>query len=114
MTMSAVQVATPIGLADVLESDVTIRNTVLMGSDYYESSSHVAENDAAGTPRIGIGPGAVIDGAIIDKNCRIGAGARIVNDDGRQDFDADHGVVVRDGVIVVPKNTVLPPDWRLA
>ena len=102
-----------IGLRCRIGRDVTIRNTVLMGSDYYESSSRVEENDAAGTPRIGIGPGAVIDGAIIDKNCRIGAGARIVNDDGRQDFDADRGVVVRDGVIVVPKNTVLPPDWRL-
>ncbi|QDT67640.1 Glucose-1-phosphate adenylyltransferase [Planctomycetes bacterium MalM25] len=102
-----------IGLRCRIGRDVTIRNTVLMGADFYERTSRVAENDAAGTPRIGIGPGAVIDGAIIDKNCRIGAGARIVNDDGRQDFDADHGVVVRDGVIVVPKNTVLPPDWRL-
>lgn len=103
-----------IGLRCRIGRDVTIRNTVLMGADYYEQSKHVAQNDADGLPRIGIGPGAVIDGAILDKNCRIGAGARVVNDSDRQDFDGDAGVVVRDGVVVVPKNAVLPPNWRLS
>jgi len=102
-----------IGLRCRIGRDVTIRNTVHMGADYYEANERVADNDDAGLPRVGVGPGAVIDGAIIDKNCRIGAGARIVNDSGRQDFDGDAGCVVRDGVIVVPKNAVLPPGWKL-
>jgi glucose-1-phosphate adenylyltransferase len=102
-----------IGLRCRIERDATIRNTVLMGGDYYETTSTVAANDAAGLPRIGIGAGSVIDGAILDKNVRIGAGARVVNDVGHVDFDADLGVVVRDGVIVVPKNAVLPPGWKL-
>ena len=92
---------------------MTVRNSVLMGADYYESTARVAANDAEGTPRIGVGPGSVIDGAIIDKNCRIGPGVRVVNDSDRQDYDGDLGCVVRDGVIVVPKNTALPPNWRL-
>ncbi|MEQ8848148.1 glucose-1-phosphate adenylyltransferase [Botrimarina sp.] len=102
-----------VGLRCRIGRDVTIRNAVLMGADFYESEARLDENDAAGLPRMGIGPGAVIDGAIIDKNCRIGAGARVVNDAGHQDHDADHGCVVRDGVIVVPKNTALPANWRL-
>ncbi|MEN0110844.1 MAG: glucose-1-phosphate adenylyltransferase [Planctomycetota bacterium] len=102
-----------IGLRCRIGRDVVVRNSVLMGGDYYETSSVVANNDEQGLPRIGIGPGSVIDGAIIDKNCRIGAGVRVVNDSERTDFDADAGVVVRDGVAVVPKNAVLPTGWRL-
>lgn len=103
-----------IGLRCRIGRDVTIRNTVLMGADYYEPSAKVAQNDTDGLPRIGVGPGSVIDGAIIDKNCRIGANSRIVNDSERTDYDGDAGCVVRDGVIVVPKNAVLPPGWRLS
>lgn len=102
-----------IGLRCRIGRDVVVRNSVLMGADYYESIARIADNDAAGLPRIGIGPGSVIDGAILDKNCRLGAGVRVVNDEGRENFDADAGCVVRDGVIVVPKNAVLPPGWRL-
>ena len=102
-----------IGLRCRIGRDVTIRNSVLMGSDYYEPSAQLAENEAAGLPRIGIGANTVIDGAIIDKNCRIGEGVRIVNDSGQSELNADQGVVVRDGVIVVPKNAVLQPGWKL-
>jgi glucose-1-phosphate adenylyltransferase len=102
-----------IGLRCRIGRDVTIRNSVLMGGDYYESADRVAQNDVEGLPRIGIGAGSVVDGAILDKNCRIGAGVRIVNDTGQADFDADQGVVVRDGIIVVPKNAVLPAGWKL-
>lgn len=103
-----------IGLRCRIGRDVTIRNTVLMGADYYEPTAKITENDAAGLPRIGVGPGSVIDGAIIDKNCRIGANTRIVNDSGKDDYDGEAGCVVRDGVIVVPKSAVLPPGWRLS
>lgn len=103
-----------IGLRCRIGRDVTIRNTVLMGSDYYETKANIAENDAAGLPRVGVGPGAVIDGAIIDKNVRVGAGVRIVNDKGEDDYDGNSGCVVRDGVIVVPKNASLPSGWKLA
>ena len=83
-----------------------------MGSDYYESSDRLAENNSLGRPRIGVGAGSEIDGAIIDKNCRIGSGVRIVNDANHTDFNGEHGCVVRDGVIVMPKNTVAPEGWQ--
>ncbi|MEO1496535.1 MAG: glucose-1-phosphate adenylyltransferase [Planctomycetota bacterium] len=102
-----------IGLRCRIGRDVTIRNSVLMGGDYYEGRSRVAENDAAGLPRIGIGAGSVVEGAIIDKNCRISTDVRVVNDGGQQELTASQGVVVRDGVVVVPKKAVLPAGWRL-
>ena len=101
-----------IGLRCQIGRDVTIRNAVIMGADFYESSDRLAENEAAGLPRIGIGAGSVIEGAIIDKNCRIGSGVRIVNDANHTDHDGNNGCVIRDGVIVMPKSTVAHEGWQ--
>lgn len=103
-----------IGLRCHIGRNVTIRNSVLMGGDYYESPEDISSNDSAGLPRIGIGEGALVDGAILDKNCRIGPNVQVVNSTGQQDFDAKDGCVVRDGVLVVPKNAVLSSDWKLS
>ena len=45
--------------------------------------------------------------AIIDKNARIGKGVRIVNQQGIQEQDGDNWYI-RDGIVVVPKNSVVP------
>ena len=65
-----------IGVRCRIGKNVTIRDSVLMGNDEYETAAEAAEADAAGTPRQGIGAGTTIRGAIIDKNCRIGAGRK--------------------------------------
>ena len=70
-------------------------------------------HQAAGTPLLGIGSNAVIDGAIIDKNCRIGRGARISNPNGQTNSDLSDDVFVRDGVVVVQKDSVIPPHWEM-
>ncbi len=97
-----------IGLRCVIGRDVVIRNSVLMGNDFYESP-----DDRNGHSPIGIGAGSHIEDAIIDKNCRIGLGARIVN---RQGVDATeetaHGMI-QDGIVVVPKGATIPDDWSL-
>jgi glucose-1-phosphate adenylyltransferase len=62
-----------------------------------------------GRPRVGIGEGAVIRNAIVDKNARIGAGVRLVNERGvRDDAAPDGSWYIRDGIILVPKNGVIP------
>jgi glucose-1-phosphate adenylyltransferase len=58
---------------------------------------------------VGIGEGSEIHDAIIDKNARIGRGVRIVNADGVQDADGD-GWAIREGVVVVPKNSAIPDN----
>ena len=97
-----------IGLRCKIGRDVTVRNAVVMGSDYYEPT-----DGTGGELPMGIGAGAVIDGAIVDKNCRIGPGARVVNQGGLNDLETPEGCIIRDGVIVVPKNAALHADWRL-
>jgi glucose-1-phosphate adenylyltransferase len=72
---------------------------VLLGADYYD--------EQVGTrPPVGIGKGAVLDRVIVDKNARIGEGARLVNEAGVEDFDGD-GYFIRSGIIIVPKNGIV-------
>lgn len=78
----------------------TIRSTLLMGVDE-------AYPDIPGAPPVGIGRGSHIENAIIDKNARIGRDVRLANTDEVQEAEGD-GWVIREGIIVVPKNGVVP------
>jgi glucose-1-phosphate adenylyltransferase len=79
-----------------------------MGADRYETDLEKKRNADRGIPNIGIGGGSIIRKAIIDKNARIGFNCRIGIDPiprGEGEYPT-HYVV--DGVIVIPKNTILP------
>ena len=54
-----------------------------------------------------IGDDVVIERAILDKECRIGRGARIVNHR-RVANDEGENFVIRDGVVVIPRGAVVP------
>lgn len=102
-----------IGLRCLIGRDAVVRDSVVMGADYYETPADLAAL-APGTPAIGLGPGSFVQGAILDKNCRIEAGVRVVNDTGHQELGEGRNCVVRDGILVVPKNHTLAAGWRLA
>jgi glucose-1-phosphate adenylyltransferase len=88
--------------------EVTMSNTVMMGADYeFVFNTHAPESKRA-LPAVGVGRRCVIDGAIIDKNARIGEGVVIRNLPDRQDTDADY-YAAREGIVVVPKGAVVPP-----
>lgn len=78
----------------------TIRSTLLMGVDE-------TYPDIPGAPPVGIGRNTHIENAIIDKNARIGRDVRLVNGHDVSEAEGD-GWVIRDGIIVVPKNGVVP------
>jgi glucose-1-phosphate adenylyltransferase len=89
-----------IGIRAIIR-EATIRRSLLMGTDPYHDN---ASQDA---PPLGIGRGSVIENAIIDKNVRIGRNVHIVNEAGVQEGEGP-GYVIRDGIVVVPHNTVIP------
>ncbi|HEY0793413.1 MAG TPA: sugar phosphate nucleotidyltransferase, partial [Chthoniobacterales bacterium] len=93
-----------IGVRSVIESGATIRNSFIMGADYYEDEAP-AKNP--GDPPLGIGRNAVIDRAIIDKNARIGQGVVITPDGKAPNVDGGN-FYIRDGVVVIPKGAVIP------
>lgn len=101
-----------VGMRTHVGKDVTIRNTVIMGADFYPSNEERARTIGGNEDSWGIGDGAYIDGALLDKNVCIGRNARIVASEapaGDGDYDK---VVVRDGVAVVRKDAVVPEGWR--
>ena len=102
-----------IGLRCVIGKNVTIKNSIIMGADYYETEDELTSGADGGSPPIGIGDGCVIEGAIIDKNCRLGRDVRIVNADKSVERDVDRACVIREGIPVVVKNGVLPDGWCL-
>lgn len=94
-----------IGVRTQIGSNVTIRNSVVMGCDYYK------EDREASTEEMGIEDGAFIEGTMVDKNVYIGQNARVVASEAAQgDGDYDD-VAVRDGIAVVRKRAEIPPNW---
>jgi glucose-1-phosphate adenylyltransferase len=93
-----------IGIRSVIENGSTIRNAVLMGADFYQDDD---PHPLPGRPPLGIGRDCVIEGAIIDKNVRIGDGVVITPEGKPADVDGEN-YYIRDGVIVVPKGAVIP------
>ncbi len=84
----------------------------MMGADFYQNDEQARTVDPSAPP-IGIGEGSIVEGAIIDKNCRIGKNV-VVRSPSPNPPDGRCGpVVVRDGVIVIPKNTILPDGWKM-
>ncbi len=96
-----------IGQRSIIDAGVTVHASVIMGADYYETEADRARNRQMERPDVGIGAGSVIEGAIVDKNARIGKNVRIRNLADRTDFDSDHWVA-RDGLVVVVKNATIP------
>ncbi len=102
-----------IGLRCRIGRNVVIRNSILMGADFYETSDAVANHRANGNPPLGVGDGSHIEGAIVDKNCRIGRNVRVVNEQGLDDTEETPYGMVRDGIVAMGKGTTLPNGWRM-
>ena len=90
-----------IGLRSQIGDGCRIVDTILMGSDYY------TDEEDSQSIRIGIGKGCHIEGAIIDKNARLGERVIIERFPVGTDLDHDNWFV-RDGIVVIPKNEVIP------
>ncbi len=101
-----------IGLRSIIGDNVTIRDTYIMGNDFYEQDSDIQRH---GMIPVGIGNNSSIVGAIVDKNTRIGRDVRIRNEASVDSSDPDHPLyVIRDGIPVVIKGVTLPDGWSLA
>jgi glucose-1-phosphate adenylyltransferase len=94
-----------IGIRSVVRAGSRITRSLIIGADYYEPDD--APPSRPDAPRLGIGRNVVLDRVILDKNARIGDEVRLVNDGGVQEADGN-GYYIRNGIIIVQKNAVLP------
>ncbi len=91
-----------VGIRTHIQNGSRIGRSVLLGADLYEDMV-----TADGRPSLGIGRDVVLDRVIVDKNARIGDGARLVNEKRVDEMDGD-GYYIRGGIIVVPKGGIIP------
>jgi glucose-1-phosphate adenylyltransferase len=101
-----------IGIRSVIGRGVNLSNSYIMGNDYYETEEDHRLHDLQKIPDIGIGDGTTIENAIVDKNVRIGKNVVIKNVENRQEYD-DGWVFIREGIVVVPRNGILPDNYRI-
>jgi glucose-1-phosphate adenylyltransferase len=102
-----------IGLRCHIGRNVTIRNSILMGADFYPIAGSATDADGQlNQPLLGVGEGSTICGAIVDKNCQIGSNVHI-ECQAQNPPDADfENVSIRDGITVVHKGAVLCDGWK--
>jgi glucose-1-phosphate adenylyltransferase len=96
-----------VGIRSRIGNGTRLRNTLVLGADHYESLEQIDRAHEKGLPPVGIGGDSVIEGAIIDKNARVGRGVRILNEAGVREHDGE-GYYIRDGIVIVPKSGVVP------
>jgi glucose-1-phosphate adenylyltransferase len=96
-----------LGVRSQVGRNAVLRQAVIVGADRYETEAERARNRRAGVPGFGVGDNSVIERAIVDKDARIGRDVRIVNRAGVQEAQGDL-YVIRDGIVVIPKGTVVP------
>jgi glucose-1-phosphate adenylyltransferase len=92
-----------LGVRSRVQAGATIRDSLVMGQDYYDSPERAPAPDA---PTMGIGHGAWIERTIVDKNARIGDDVRI-SPAGKPDFLDGPNYYIRDGIVIIPKNAVI-------
>lgn len=95
-----------IGIRSRIGKGSVIRNTYMMGSDFYQTLEDIEQARTTDAPAMGVGEGCHIENAILDKNCCIGDNVRITG--GHHLEDGDYPAYsVRDGIIVVKKRALL-------
>ena len=98
---------TIVGLRTFVGTGTELNRVIILGCDFYESDVSIKQHEQAGQPRIGIGENCKIENAIIDKNARIGNNVKI-SPAGKPDH-VDHELYfIRDGIVIIPKNAVIP------
>ncbi|KAJ0051650.1 hypothetical protein Pint_00726 [Pistacia integerrima] len=97
-----------VGIRSRLEYGVELKDTMMMGADYYQTEVEMAALLAQGKVPVGIGRDTKITNCIIDKNARIGKNVIIANKDKVEEAERpSEGFYIRSGITVVLKNSTI-------
>ncbi|XP_077220935.1 glucose-1-phosphate adenylyltransferase large subunit 1-like [Tasmannia lanceolata] len=97
-----------VGIRSRLEYGVELKDSMMMGSDYYQTEAEIAALLAEGKVPIGVGQNTKIRNCIIDKNAKIGKSVIIKNKDDVQEADRpEEGFYIRSGITVILKNSTI-------
>lgn len=91
-----------IGVRSLIGRNTTVRDSIIIGNDAYEINGK----------RPGIGTDCHLERAILDENVTLGNGVTLVNQKGHENFTSPDGkVVVKDGIMIIPRGTVIPDNY---
>ncbi len=93
-----------IGIRSRIGAKSIVKNTYMMGSDYYESLEQIQSKE--GFTPMGVGENCDLDYCIIDKNARVGNNVIIKGGAHLEDFETEL-YMIRDGVVVVKKDKTI-------
>ena len=98
-----------IGIRSRIDSESTVINTYMMGSDFYQPLEEIVDENKTS---MGIGKRCFIKNAILDKNCSIGDDVRIKG--GKHLADAEtETYAIRDGIVVIKKGAVIQNGFTI-
>lgn len=98
-----------LGVRSRVEAGCVLEDSLIMGADFYEPFAERQSGLQEGGIPLGIGAETTIRRAIIDKNARIGRKVQIINKDRVEEADREQqGFLIRNGIVVVFKNAVIP------
>jgi glucose-1-phosphate adenylyltransferase len=101
-----------VGVRSLINEGTSIRNTIIMGCDSYESVNQELKDDSMGIPHMSIGRNCSIERAIIDKNAHLGDGVTI-GDRSRSPDEDGTNYYIRDGIVIIPKGAVVASGTRI-
>jgi glucose-1-phosphate adenylyltransferase len=96
-----------VGIRSRIGHGTVVSNCYIMGSDYYQTIEEIEGLRKSQKPLTGIGENCLIKNAILDKNCFIGNNVTITGGAHLKEGDYDT-YTVKDGIIVIKKNAVIP------
>lgn len=101
-----------IGIRSRIDEDSVIKNSYLMGNDFYQNLEEISHNNQNNITNIGIGKRCYINNTIVDKNCRIGNDVFL--NGGKHLEDANTAwYTIKEGIIVVKKGVLIPDGFRI-
>lgn len=95
-----------LGVRSHIGKNANLHGVVMLGANFYETASPGPDGGNSNQPTLGVGEGAVLEGVILDKNCRVGKNVHITNRKNLQTADGDN-YYIRDGIVVVPNSAVI-------
>ena len=99
-----------IGVRSRIGPGTIIRDSIVMGNNYYQSIGDIdqlPENEL-----LGIGSNCMIQNAIFDKNARVGNNVTIIGSPELEDFENEN-YCIRDGIVIVKRSAFIESNTKI-
>lgn len=101
-----------IGIRSRIGNGTVIQHSYVMGNDFYQDLDEMNQDITNNKIHVGIGENCFIKNALVDKNVRIGNNVHINGGKHLENF-TNELYSIKDGIVVIKKDAVLPDNFRI-